>query len=64
MQMILVLLILVAATVYACRRIYVAVKHANDPCHGCQGCELKGKIKEKNCCERKNNKKYLVDRKK
>ena len=44
--------ILVLAVAYAAWRIYRAIRHANDPCYGCEGCalkDLKQQAKTKKC---------------
>ena len=52
-QQLLVLLLIALSSGYACWRIYQAFHRANDPCAGCAGCALKGKIKEKSQCREK-----------
>jgi hypothetical protein len=49
-QNILVIILLIAAVSYAAWRVYKAFQPDNDPCAGCEGCALKGKIKEKQAC--------------
>ena len=44
--------VLVLAVTYAGWRIYRALRHANDPCYGCEGCalkDLKQQAKTKKC---------------
>ena len=52
MQLILVITILTAAVAYSGWRIYNAIRHANDPCYGCNGCQLKN-LKNKACTKKK-----------
>jgi len=42
METIVVALTLTVAVCYAGWRFYEAISHADDPCHGCSGCQLKG----------------------
>ena len=51
---ILAIIIVLMAAAYAGWRIYLAFSSKNDPCAGCQGCSLKGKIKEKQQCPSEN----------
>jgi len=40
-QYLIIIIVLAAAIGYAAWRIYLAIRHANDPCYGCEGCALK-----------------------
>ena len=56
MQELRVYLIILLAASYAAWRVYKALKAANDPCHGCEGCALRD-IKRKKDCEKFGGKK-------
>lgn len=43
-QLLVVCLVIIAAIGYAGWRVYTAIRKENDPCYGCDGCQLK-KIK-------------------
>jgi hypothetical protein len=64
MQMVIVYIVIAMAVAYSLWRIKKRLTQVNDPCAGCQGCALKGKIKEKSECEVKKTSKYLAIRKK
>ena len=49
-QKILVIILLIVAISYALWRIRKAFQANSNPCFGCEGCALKGKIKEKQAC--------------
>jgi hypothetical protein len=53
MQYIIVFTILSICIFLAGRQFYKAVRMPNDPCNGCQGCQLKDKMKEKQLCKNK-----------
>ena len=53
MQEIVIAIILLLCVGYAAYRIYRAVKRANDPCYGCEGCALRDQMKKKTCDKRK-----------
>lgn len=40
-QYLIVAILLAVAVMYAAWRIYRALRAANDPCYGCEGCQLK-----------------------
>ena len=40
-QYLIVAILLAFAVMYAAWRIYRALRAANDPCYGCEGCQLK-----------------------
>ncbi|MBR5350644.1 MAG: FeoB-associated Cys-rich membrane protein [Prevotella sp.] len=40
-QYLIIIIVLAMAIGYAAWRIYLAIRHANDPCYGCAGCALK-----------------------
>ncbi|MBP5569801.1 MAG: FeoB-associated Cys-rich membrane protein [Prevotella sp.] len=40
-QYLIVAILLAVAVMYAVWRIYRALRAANDPCYGCEGCQLK-----------------------
>lgn len=44
MQHIIAYSIVAIAIAYASWRIYKAIKSINDPCNGCQGCEIKKQL--------------------
>jgi hypothetical protein len=46
MQMVIVYIVIAMAVAYSLWRIKKRLTQVNDPCAGCQGCALKGKIKE------------------
>ena len=53
-----VAIVLIGAVSYAGYRIYKAFTRTDDPCCGCNGCELKeacmaAKKKNKGCCHKK-----------
>ena len=50
MQLVLVLLIIAISLAYAGWRIHQSLTHKADPCAGCAGCSLKGKIKVREQC--------------
>ena len=53
MQTAVVIVVVIAASVYAAWRIREAVINANDPCRGCQGCALKDAKSRNQPCEKK-----------
>jgi len=58
MQKTLVIIILVASAIYAGWWIFNVIRHAKDPCGGCEGCQLKDlkncpKYKNPDCCHKK-----------
>ena len=53
MQIAIIALILLLCVGYAAYRIHQAIKHANDPCRGCDGCALRNQLKNKSCPKRK-----------
>ena len=64
MQLFLTIAIVLAATAYAVWRISQALTYVDDPCAGCQGCPLKGKISQKEACKDKKWQKNLAETKK
>lgn len=40
-QLLVVCLVLMGALGYAGWRVYTAIRSKNDPCYGCDGCQLK-----------------------
>ncbi len=54
-QTILTLLLVALAVGYAAYRIYLTVKEAGNPCHGCSGCELGKALKGKHINRAKGN---------
>ena len=58
MQKTLVIIILIASALYVGWWIFNVIRHANNPCHGCEGCQLKElkhcpKHKKPDCCHKK-----------
>jgi hypothetical protein len=53
MQELIVFFIVIAALAYASWRIYQVFLRRNDPCFGCSGCALKGKIERNKVCNKK-----------
>ena len=53
MQMTVIIAILATCVAYASWRTYRLISEKEDPCAGCEGCELKHKIKEKSECQKK-----------
>lgn len=47
MQTVIVLTVIICAVAYSVLRVYKAIKNANDPCHGCEGCKIKEQMKRK-----------------
>ncbi|MBR7019349.1 MAG: FeoB-associated Cys-rich membrane protein [Prevotella sp.] len=41
-QYVVIAIVVTVAVAYAGWRIYRALRHAADPCYGCEGCALKG----------------------
>ena len=62
--MLLVIFIVLLSVAYAFWLIYQAILQRNDPCYGCEGCALKGKIKKNVNCNAKKQQKNLVNQKK
>lgn len=46
LQTIIVAIAIALSVGYAAYRVWQAWRKASDPCFGCEGCALKGKIKE------------------
>ena len=52
-QLLVVCLVIIAAIGYAGWHVYTAIRRENDPCYGCEGCQLKGlkkKVRQTNEC--------------
>jgi hypothetical protein len=46
-QNIIVGIIVLLAVIFVIKRIYRNIRHANDPCYGCGGCEIHRQLMEK-----------------
>lgn len=53
MQLIIVIAVIALAIAYAAYRLYLSIKHAGDPCYGCDGCALKDVKKKKKHSKKK-----------
>lgn len=47
LQDIIVTVIVLSAAAFVCRAVYRTIKHSNDPCYGCKGCEIHRQLMEK-----------------
>lgn len=45
-QLLVVCVVVIGAVAYAGWRVYTAIRRENDPCYGCDGCQLKEKRKK------------------
>ena len=59
LQTLIVIICIVLAVGYACRRVYLLVARRRDPCYGCSGCALKQQVRhKKQVCDKKTGEKF------